>query len=66
MEDLVAAGEAGRECDRHWCVGAQPLVRKWPFHHSAEVHLSKLWELVEDRRAWKAAVHGGHKESDTT
>ena len=28
--------------------------------------LSKLWEMVKDRKAWNAAVHGGHKESNTT
>ena len=25
--------------------------------HSIEMNLSKLWEIVEDRRAWCAAVH---------
>ena len=26
--------------------------------HSVEMDLRKLWETVEDRRAWRAAVHG--------
>ena len=31
--------------------------------NSMAITLSKLWEIVEDRRAWYAAVHGGCKES---
>ena len=25
---------------------------------SMDMNLSKLWEMVEDRRAWSAAIHG--------
>ena len=33
---------------------------------SMDMSLSKLQDIVKDREAWSAAVHGGHKESNTT
>ena len=33
---------------------------------SMDMSLRKLRELVLDRKAWSAAIHGGHKESDMT
>ena len=33
---------------------------------SMDMSLSKFREMVKDTKAWRAAVYGGHKESDTT
>ena len=34
--------------------------------NSTDISLSKIRELVMDRQAWYAVVHGGRKESDST
>ena len=33
---------------------------------SMDMSLTKLRETEKDREAWRAAVHGGHKDSDMT
>ena len=50
-------GQGSLACYSSW--GSQARILKWSaIAFSMDMSLSKLWELVMDREAWHATVHG--------
>ena len=49
----------------HLMQRADSLEKSWLID-SMDVSLSELRELVMDREAWRAVIHGVNKESDMT
>ena len=53
-----------RELQHIWqlVIGSTPKMRRLgSIMDSMDVNLSKLWEMVKDREAWRASVHGAAK-----
>ena len=56
--------DAGKDCGQKKGATEDEMVG-W-HRRLMKISLSRLHETVKDGEAWSAAVHGGHKELDTT
>ena len=57
LEETLMPGKIEGKRRRGW----QRMTWSGSITDSVDMNLSKLWEIVEDREAWHAAVRGGHK-----
>ena len=57
LEKTLMLGKVEGKRRREW----QRMRWLYSITDSVNMYLSKLWEIVEDRRAWYAAIHGAEK-----
>ena len=60
----MEGSDAGRDWGQEEKGTTENEMAEW--HHGLNGRLSELWELVMDREAWRAAIHGAEKSRDTT
>jgi len=59
--DLLEKTDAGRDWGQEEKVTTEDEMAGWHVSDSMDVSLSELRELVMDREAWRAAIHGVSK-----